>query len=379
MAAARRILALPLALALAALPAQADGPARGATPAPTPAASPPEDGAARAPGPEVVRLRWAWPAPLEAQVTCRRTRVRTGAPPSVFTARYRQRAAPAGAGEAGLAISTRGTTWEGDLPWAPAVARQALHASEQLVQRIGPDGAFAALEGAEALRPALRSLVDGAGVQGEQAERAVARAEAGARGEAEELWNLSVGFWIDADLVLGQEYVMPSESELPLLPGVRGPASVEFAVRRRVPCAAAERTARCVEIVLHATPEPAALARHAAALRARLAEGAESPVPVPAAHGRDGGELQAESTLVLVTDPATLVPRRVAWTRAVRLATAEDGAPALEHVDRVEYDYRYPGKAPAAPPAHRRRHAPGAPLPPAPVPAPVPVAPLPAA
>lgn len=372
MAAARRILALPLALVLAALPAapRADGPARGATPAPAPAAS--ED-APRGAGPEVVRLRWAWPAPLDAHVTCRRTRVRTGAPASVFTVRYRQRAAPAGGADAGLAISTRATTWEGDVPWAPPVARQALHASEQVVQRIGPDGAFAGLEGAEALRPALRSLVDGAGVQGVHAERAVARAEAAARGEAEELWNLSVGFWIDADLVLGQEYVMPSESELPLLPGVRGPASIEFAVRRRVPCAAAERAARCVEIVLHATPEPAALARHAAALRARLAEGAEAPAPVPAAHGRDGGELQAESTLVLVTDPATLVPRRVAWTRAVRLAAADDGAPALEHVDRVEYDYRYPGKAPAAPPAHRRRHAPGAPLPPAPVPAPVPV------
>ncbi|ACL63473.1 conserved hypothetical protein [Anaeromyxobacter dehalogenans 2CP-1] len=370
MVAARRILALPLAFALAALPAApgADGPARGATPAPPAAEAEP-----RAAGPELVRLRWAWPAPLEAQVTCRRTRVRTGAPPSVFTARYRQRAALAGAGEPGLAISTRGTTWEGDLPWAPPVARQALHASEQLVQRIGPDGAFAALEGAEALRPALRSLVDGAGVQGAQAERAVARAEAAARGEAEELWNLSVGFWIDADLVLGQEYVMPSETELPLLPGVRGPASVEFAVRRRVPCAAAERAARCVEIVLHATPEPAALARHAAALRARLAEGAEGPVAVPAAHGRDGGELEAEGTLVLVTDPATLVPRRVAWTRAVRLATGDDGAPALEHVDRVEYDYRYPGKAPAAPPAHRRRRVPGTPLEPAPVPAPVPV------
>lgn len=341
-----RHLALALgALALLAPPAvtaAARQDERAAEPEPQPAEAP-----AAARGPEQVTLRFAWPDPLESRVTYRRTRLRTGSRPSVFVARFEQRAEREGAG---WRIATHGTRWEGHLPYPPAIAEEALRASEQVVQRIGPEGEFLGLAGAEAMRPALAHLFEEAKVPADQAERAMALAEAAARAEAQELWNLGVGFWIDAELELGEPYVMQTEAELPFLPGVRAAHAVEFKVRRRVPCSAGERARRCVEILLHATPDRAAVQRSAKALRAKLAAAAGE-----AAEGAARGELSAESELVLVTEVATLVPRRLVWTRSVRLGGGDREAPAAELVDRSEYDYRYPGSAPGVPARKKAR------------------------
>jgi hypothetical protein len=217
------------------------------------------------------------------------------------------------------------------------------------VQRIRPQGEFVALDGVEAMRPVLARVLDDAKVPPEQAERALALALAATRSEAEELWNLAVGFWTGADLRMGERYAMQSEAELPLLAGVRAPQAVEFGVRRRVPCAAQERATRCVEVVLRSTPDRAALEAAAPALLARLLPEGEEP-PEGAAK-----ELSAERTLVLVTEPATLLPRRMVWTKAVRLWGGESEAPEAEHVDRSEWDWRW---VPAAPPPRPKRRAP---------------------
>jgi len=200
--------------------------------APAPGGAAPPDPAADA----VAGLRFAWPAPLRARVTYRKTRVRPGGPPTVFTARYETRAEAA---EPGLRITTRGTTWRGDLPFPRALERDAIRASEQVVQRIEREGKFAGLEGVEAMRPVLARVFEEAKVPPDAAERALPLVEAALRAEAEELWNLAVGFWAGADLLVGETYALTSEGEIPLLPGARAPHAVEFAVRRRVPCTAA--------------------------------------------------------------------------------------------------------------------------------------------
>jgi hypothetical protein len=295
----------------------------------------------------VVSLRFAWPAPGRARVTQRRTRLRTGQRPSVFTARYETLAEAEGEE---LCIGTRATAWRGDLPYPAALALEAMRASERVVQRVGLDGEFVALDGVEALRPVLARVLDRAKVPSEQAERALELALAATRGEAEELWNLAVGFWTGADLRLGETYAMEAEGELPLLRGVRAPQALEFNVRRRVPCAAGERGWRCVEAVLRSTPDRAALERAAPQLLARLFPALADPAAAAA------GDLAADSELVLVTDPATLLPRRLVWTRSARLVPREDGPPRAELVDRVEYDWRWlpakaKGKAKAGPKA----------------------------
>lgn len=326
----RSLLALALALLLA--------PAAGL---PAGRAAEGEDRPSRLPG--AVTLAFGWTAPLSARVTYRRTRTRSGARGATFTARYVARLAAQGRE---LRLGNEATTWEGDLPFPTALTGEAIFASEQVVQRIGTEGQFLGLDGVEAIRPVLRRMFEELMVPPEQAERAVALAEASMRAQAEELWNLAVGFWTGASLELGETYQMETETELPFAPGTRAQSTVEFEVRRRVPCGAGERGARCVEITLRAVPERAAVERAAPLLRERLG--------APAAPVADAGELSVEQELLLVTEPTTLLPRRLVWTQAIRAAPAE-GGPGAEQVDRSEYDYRYDAPAP------RRRRAPGPP------------------
>ncbi|BDG03619.1 hypothetical protein [Anaeromyxobacter oryzae] len=333
-----------LAVALAAAP-----PVRAGAPGAAPDEAPPPS---EARGPEVVRLRFGWTAPAEAQVTYRRTRSRTGARPTVFVARYASRVEREAEG---LSVRTSRTRWEGDLPFPRAVADAAIRASERVLQRVGLDGEFVGLDDVEAMRPVLTQLLADAKIPPEQGERAIALGLAGMRAESEELWNLAVGFWIGADLELAAPYVMQTEAELPLVPGVRAASAVEFEVRRRVPCAAAEREARCVEVTLRSTPEPAALERARAEIAARLAPDAPPDEPL--------ADLALESELLLVTDPATLLPRRLVWTKSIRAGGGEKGPPALELVDRSEYDYRYDAPRLRSAPPPRRPKQPAAPAP----------------
>jgi hypothetical protein len=298
-------------------------------------------------------MRFAWTAPARARVTYRRTRTRPGQKPGTFTARYETAVEPGREPEGGLRIATHGTAWRGDLPFPAALAGDAIRATELVVQRVRPLGEFAGLEGADALRPVLARVLEDARVPPEQAERALALALAATRAEAEEVWNLAVGFWSGADLHLGQTYVLQSEAELPFVAGRHVPQTVEFGVRLRVPCGAAERVPRCVEAWLRSTPDRAALDRAAPTLLARLgrhpgepdASGEPEPEPAP-------GDLSAERTLVLVTDPATLLPRRVVWTKAVRLGGEGRPHPVAEEIDRSEWDYRW------SPPPARPKRAP---------------------
>ncbi len=339
MPAVPRACAIAAALVLSGVAAAEQGAPRAA--AGTPGAPAAEE--------RIVRLRFAWPAPLRARVTYRKTRV-SPAGRTAFTARYETRVE---AEEDGLRITARGTSWRGDLPFRRPLAKQAIRASEAVVQRVGRDGEFRELVGVEAMRPVLARVLEDAKVPPEAAERALALALGAMRAEAEEAWNLAVGFWTGADLALGQTYALESASEIPLLPGVRAPQAVEFGVRRRVPCAAGERAPRCVEATIRSTPDPAALRRASDALLARL---------VPADEERPGeaaSRLSAQSELVLVTDPGTLLPHRMVWTKAVRLGGEEDGKARAELADRSEWDWRY--LAPAPPPrrkGERQRAAP---------------------
>jgi hypothetical protein len=342
---------MPLVLALA-LAAAAAGPRPPALPgaAPRAAAGAPA-GPDAAADPRIVRLRFAWEAPARAKVTFRKTRSGPSGS-TTFTSRYESRVEADGAA---LLVSTHGTSWRGDLPLPRALAAEAIRASEAVVQRVSAGGEFRDLEGVEAMRPIVAQVLADAKVPPEAAERATALALAAMRGEAEEAWNLAVGFWAGADLALGRSYVLETEAEIPLLTGVRAEHAVEFSVRRRVPCGAGERALRCVEARLRAVPDRAALERAAAPLLARLVPPGSAERPEGAA-----GELSAESELVLVTDPGTLLPRRVVWTKAVRLGAAEDGPARAELVDRSEWDYRH---LPPERPRPIRRHAPAAPVP----------------
>ncbi|HSN93096.1 MAG TPA: hypothetical protein VLS93_17830 [Anaeromyxobacteraceae bacterium] len=289
----------------------------------------------RPPRPEGVALRFAWPDRVEARVELRRSRREPGRPDSVFTASFSTRAVREGAR---IRISTRDTSWNGDLPFPEGFARQALRASESVVEVLDVRGRFVGLDGLEAMRPVLSKILDLAEVPPDRAGRAVELALAAMRSETEELWNVQAGFWIGADLEVGETYAMQAEAAVPFLPASRARHEVRFSARRRVPCAAREAEPRCVELLLRATPEAAALARGEAEAVAALGPGAG----VDADEVR---EVEAESEALVVAEPSTLVPHRLVWTKRLRVVWGtQDGLGSAEREDRSEYAWRYAGR-----------------------------------
>ncbi|MGB8930627.1 MAG: hypothetical protein WCC48_05180, partial [Anaeromyxobacteraceae bacterium] len=291
--------------------------------------------------PRELSLRFAWPSSLEARVTYRRVATRTGSPERIFTARYLERSARAGE-EIGIASS--GTRWEGEIPYPADEVRSATRASEAVVQRVGADGAFARLENEDALRPVLQRIYAAAGVSDEEAAQAIARVEGAMVEEARTGWNLAVGFWIGAELDFGRAWESEVDAPVWLLPSLPVKSRVRMEARRRVPCSASERRARCVELILHSEPDRAGLAALTRAIVAKL-DGAAGELPLGAVR-----EVGLATDLMLVTEPATLVPHRVVWRRAVRATVADDveGARELEDVERTEWSWSYVRRGPPA-------------------------------
>jgi hypothetical protein len=283
--------------------------------------------------PRDVGLRFAWPRSLEARVVYRRVHARTGGADRSFTARYTEKATRDGEE---IQIASSGTRWEGEILYPADEVKAAIRASEAVVQRVGADGAFVRLVNEDALRPVLQRIYEAAGLTDEESEQAIARVEAAMVEEARAGWNLAVGFWIGASLDFGKAWEKDVDAPVWILPALVVRSRVRMEARRRVPCAASERRARCVELTLHSEPDRASLPALARAIVAKLAS-EEQPIPA-------GGvsEVGLSTDLTLVTEPATLVPWRVVWRRAVRATVSGDEGPReLEDVERTEWSWSY--------------------------------------
>jgi hypothetical protein len=320
------------ALALAALLASRAAAAPPAAPAPA-AAEEGRDAPGPEPRPRELAMRFAWPRSLEARVTYRRVAARAGAAERVFTARYTERATRAGDE---LRIASSGTRWDGEVPYPPGEVRSAIRASEAVVQRVGADGAFVGLLNEDALRPVLQRIYGEAGLTDEEAEQVIARVEEAMVDEARDGWNLAVGFWIGAELDVGEAREKEVDAPVWLLPAVAVKSRVRMEARRRVPCTASERKARCVELTLHSEPDHAALPALTRVIVAKLA-GDEKALPPG-----EVLEVGLATDLTLVTEPETLVPHRVVWRRSVRATLVDDEGPhELEDVERTEWSWSY--------------------------------------
>jgi hypothetical protein len=116
---------------------------------------------------------------------------------------------------------------------------------------------------------------------------------------AAENYNFDTGTWIGATLEQGVWYNMTASLSLPLEPQVFVWHEIEFAYTHPVPCLGDAKETACIEIVVHAKPDPAILEEM---LRV-LAHGARLPrTQLP--------QLQAVTHMRLILDPITLVAYR---------------------------------------------------------------------
>lgn len=113
--------------------------------------------------------------------------------------------------------------------------------------------------------------------------------------ETTETYQLETAMWIGASLEQGVWYQLSAPLALPGLSGIVLQQQVEFTFTRRLPCAAGEAEARCVEIVMRATPDEKAV-------RSLLAD-INRPLPFPQFRN-----YQASILVRIVVDPTTLLP-----------------------------------------------------------------------
>lgn len=128
--------------------------------------------------------------------------------------------------------------------------------------------------------------------------------------EAETIQNyqLETAMWIGAALDQGVWYAFSAPLSLPGMPRLIVQQRLEFAFTRRVPCRAESAVRTCAEIVIHATPDEAAL-KHVLA---------DVGTPFPNTRWVD---FDASSTARIVVDPATLLPysleKQIHWYASI--------------------------------------------------------------
>lgn len=289
----------------------------------------PHAAAGKVAGQSVVRLRFAWPESAESSVTYTKVKKQTGKPEQKFTARYTNRAEKKGAE---WQLSGSGTTWEGTAPFPPAFVEEGMRAAEKVVQIVSADLSQVRLEGAEAVEAVFEKMFAGSNVPEAQRQRIMEMTRTAMVAEANEMWTLAVGFWLGADLPLGKIHTGESEGELPMAPGTVVKFQLRFVAKKRIPCAG-EKQPRCVELSLRSVPDPKSV-------KPALEKFVTSLVPPGQTPPKGLFErVNMENDLVLVTEPATLVPHRIAWTKKARIRSMGKDA---ETVDRSEYRYQYP-------------------------------------
>ena len=131
-----------------------------------------------------------------------------------------------------------------------------------------------------------------------------------------EEYNLAAGTWIGATLEQGVWYDLTASLSLPIAADFFMTHKIQFTYSRPVPCTPDSSDVACIEIVLHAAPDPAIL-------RASLDSLADKA-------GLRAGQLQLWSvtSMRLVTDPKTLQP----YSREMRRHTYwSSGEPGPDH------------------------------------------------
>lgn len=302
---------------------------------------------------DTLRLRFDWHPGLEGRVEVERLRVRRtpGGEDTTFAeARYRLRALDHPEGRVIVHEEVTLPT----LQLAAAVDVDGERMRRRLsdhVEAVAPgcvvrdDGAFLRLEGGEALAAAIGSHVERvlAGRPRDELER-IRRAlgslltEEFLRNLAAQEWNALVGFWARRGVVTGRMQELRRMEEVPFFADMRIPTVYQYRTAGRVPCHEADPDRSCVELRLRSFPDAESL--HGGLERTMEELGAEP------GEGPGVRNLVIENSVLLVTEPRTLIPHRLETRRRVSGSVArEEREPApFGLTERATYRYVYPDR-----------------------------------
>jgi transglutaminase-like putative cysteine protease len=144
-----------------------------------------------------------------------------------------------------------------------------------------------------------------------------------------EEWNPLVSAWNTLRMAPGAVYQYEEERTLPLLPQYRVRFLTESSMVARQPCEAGAADSACVLLLMRVRPDPAAMSRLTEDLG-----GADEGV------GR-GWQVNMVSTFRLLTDPTTMIPRRLESRQDVMaLPPPGDSGKAVHNLTVVTRQYR---------------------------------------
>jgi hypothetical protein len=262
-----------------------------------------------------VALRFAWNDGLRLRVAVRHESWRTGRPPAAALIRHQVVVERRGDE---LWVSNRGVEGQGNEPDLDLNLRM----GEALVQVVGLDGAYRRTEGLEA---ALAQLPPA-----DQVERARVR-ETLDRATAQD-WETSVGAWHGLTLASGAMRRKEVAASVPLIPGVASRLEVEYGLEALVPCGDEETERRCAALVYRGEPAASDRAATLERLKAIFRNDDEGAV-LEDFHGR--------LEITLLTDPATLLPRRMVAREELRLRVRLGDGRVREIEERSRDEYRF--------------------------------------
>ena len=310
-----------------------------------PAATRAQD-APRPPDASAIRLRYAWPDGLSAIVEVTRTREREAEGTRELTesrARFRMTVEPHPEGK-----RVRHDAFE-----LPGAAPDRAPGQLQFDLRsffpsflVTDRGAFGNVEPLGATRLELLRILRGLPVENTEAERLLQPIVSRPRmlAASADHWRTLVWLWRDQGFEPGGVYDFEDAQVLPLFGGLPMPAVFHTALRRRTSCEPGGSTLDCVELEMTSEPTPDG----EASMRAQLAARPDARV-----EGRPVRSARLETGLLLVTEPASLIPHQLTTLRIV--SQTVEGLGLLRLVEKAAYEFHYaseppgPATTPAAP------------------------------
>jgi hypothetical protein len=291
---------------------------------------------------DTIRLRFNWPVGKTATVETTRFRERITETTDTFAggARYRMQVRQHADG---LLIVHDSFNMAGPTALAGQLALQV--AAERIADLVPSyvvtrEGEFLRIDSVEALRARMSSLFSSMLQPGDstgQASGVLASltSESVLNSIAAQEWNALVGMWIEADLALGEKYELEEEAPIPFIPGAMVTMQSEFSIVRRVPCRESGSTPDCVEIRLMSRPDGEEVQMLIRRFMDRIAA-------MPGATSFGFESLDLENELVLIIEPATLLPHRARLSKRVKGVVVAQGKKSdVSQLDVRTYAYSY--------------------------------------
>ncbi len=294
-------------------------------------------------GADVVHLTYDWPIGLIARAHYRLDKEREGNGGDFAYAvkgHYRIETERSSQGlqvnfsEVELGVDDGGASPEGVEGYVRRLAAQAAAISPGYV--VSDAGELVAVTDVADLRAALLQELEAFAADqpadvrqriGEMLDRLLSEEQLVARIQGE--WNRDVGQWLDARLERGYVYETEFDSVLPLAGNATVPTKAQYRYLGRVPCSDRDTGTRCVKLDMQSFIDPdgfrPAMERFFEQLGRRMPEDMD---------------VRMDYTVTVVTEPDTLIPHEVRWSK-VTVASLGEGGSDTRRAERGHIAYTY--------------------------------------